>query len=108
MLRVKTNVVDLASCQLAAILVKMSFPQHVFTAANLGVAVKTLCCGRDKFKVYCILNYKYSVYMFSVSFTVILYSSLFLISWHFNIVSLPTQDIITAALLYFYLQKKKF
>ncbi len=53
MLRVKTNVVDLASCQLAAILAKMSFPQHVFTAANLGIKVKTLCCGRDKFKVYC-------------------------------------------------------
>ncbi len=62
MLRLKTNVVDLASCQLAAILASMSFPQHVFTTTNLGVAVKTLCCGRDKFKVYCILNYKYSVY----------------------------------------------
>ncbi len=41
MLRLKTNAVDLASCQLAAILAKMSFPQHVFTAANLGVAVET-------------------------------------------------------------------
>ncbi len=62
MLRLKTNVVDIASCQLAVILAKMSFPQHVFTAANLSVVVKTLCCGRDKFNVYCILNYTYSVY----------------------------------------------
>ncbi len=38
--------------------------------------------------------------LFSVYFTGVLYSSLFLISWHFNIVSLPTQDVITAALLY--------
>ncbi len=41
--------------------------------------------------------------MFSVPFIVVLYSSLFLISWHYNIVSLPTQDFITAALLCFIL-----
>ncbi len=49
-------------------------------------------------------NYYYLLHMqyllFSVYFTVVLYSSLFLISRHFNIVSLPTQDVITAALLY--------
>ncbi len=56
-LRLKTNVVDAV-----AILAKMSFPQHVSTTVNVGVVVKTLCCGRDKCKVYCILNYKYSVY----------------------------------------------
>ncbi len=48
MIRLKTNVVDLDSCQLAAILATMSFLQHVFTAANLGVAVET----SSRFTVY--------------------------------------------------------
>ncbi len=42
-LRFKTNVEDAV-----AILAKMSFPQHVSTTVNVGVVVKTLCCGRDK------------------------------------------------------------
>lgn len=52
-------------------------------------------------------NYYYILHMqfllFSVYFTVVLYSSLFLISWPLNIVSLPTQDVITAALLYLFI-----
>lgn len=57
MLIVKTNVADLASCQLSAILAKiMSFLQYVFPTAALGVVVKTLCRGRDKVKVYIILQ----------------------------------------------------
>ncbi len=48
MLRLQTNVVNLASCQLVAILTKMSFPQHVFTAENVGVALKT----SSRFTVY--------------------------------------------------------
>ncbi len=80
--------------------------RHWGTTANLSVTVKTLCCGRDEFKVYCILNYKYSVYMVFVYFTVVLYSSLFLISWHFN--NVCCYAIIIFLLFFIYLQKKIF
>ena len=59
MLRVKAN-------HESAILAKMSLPQCVLTAAALGVAVKTLCRGRDKFKViYYIANIKRELHPFS-------------------------------------------
>ena len=59
MLRVKAN-------HESAILAKMSLPQRVLTAAALGVAVKTLCRGRDKFKViYYIANIKRELHPFS-------------------------------------------
>ena len=66
MLRVKANIAILASCHESAILAKMSLPQRVLTAAALGVAVKTLCRGRDKFKViYYIANIKRELHPFS-------------------------------------------
>ena len=58
MLRVKAN-------HESARLAKISLPQHVLTAAALGVAVKTLCRGREKFKViYYIANIRWELHPF--------------------------------------------
>ncbi len=69
----------------------------VLHASNQFVATNTSTL-RDN--IFFLLHMQYL--LFSVYFIVVLYRSLFLISWHFNIVSLLTQAIITTALLYYY------